>query len=383
LLRERFPDRAIDLDVDPSLDLNLDSFAWMELEVALEARTDVRLTEADIAGIGTLRDLLRLCVARRAGGVGIEEAPALARDTQRWLAPTGLLLTAVGLVMYGLNWVVMHYGFQLRVNGLEYLPSSGAYVITPNHVSDLDAMAIAAALPLSRARHVYWAGDIVRLFYSRLAQIFCRAVPRYKCCRADRCRFGFPRVGDHPMETCSGFCPVSASSCCARVRLRFPPGSTAPSRRCRGAAGFRVFIVSVFASGLSSMLNSWPKKGPARPMMSASPMACAPASSHWAGRLEPSWSRPLRAPSIGRQPGIYLLSRDPDCRKVVDFGSLAGATPEQAETERRATNATGRFCSSIPIWRAADRPEPLRRTTSLQMVCPTEHETGSPLPSKL
>ena len=176
LLRERFPDRAIDLDVDPSLDLNLDSFAWMELEVALEARTGVRLTEADIAGIETLRDLLRLCVARRAGGVGIEEAPALARDTQRWLAPTGLLLTAAGLVMYGLNWVVMHFCFQLRVKGLEHLPSNGAFVITPNHVSDLDALAIAAALPLSRARHVYWAGDIVRLFYSRLAQIFCRAL---------------------------------------------------------------------------------------------------------------------------------------------------------------------------------------------------------------
>src|SRR5438046_1657188 len=38
LLRERFPDRAIDLDVDPRLDLNLDSFGWMELGVALEAR---------------------------------------------------------------------------------------------------------------------------------------------------------------------------------------------------------------------------------------------------------------------------------------------------------------------------------------------------------
>ena len=176
LLRDRFPDRVIDLDVDPSLDLNLDSFAWMELEVALEARTGVRLTEADIAGIETLRDLLRLCVARRRDGAGIEEVSPVARDTERWLAPRGLLLTAAGLVLYGLNWVIMHTCFQLRVSGLEHLPSSGAYVITPNHVSDLDAMAIAAALPLSRARHVYWAGDIVRLFYSRLTQIFCRAV---------------------------------------------------------------------------------------------------------------------------------------------------------------------------------------------------------------
>ena len=126
LLRDRFPDRVIDLDVDPSLDLNLDSFAWMELEVALEARTGVRLTEADIAGIETLRDLLRLCVARRRDGAGIEEVSPVARDTERWLAPRGLLLTAAGLVLYGLNWVIMHTCFQLRVSGLEHLPSSGA-----------------------------------------------------------------------------------------------------------------------------------------------------------------------------------------------------------------------------------------------------------------
>jgi long-chain acyl-CoA synthetase len=176
LLRERFPDRAIDLDIDPALDLNLDSFAWMELEVALEARTGITLTEADIAGIDTLRDLIRLCIARRAGGVNDEQALALATDTERWLAPTGVLLTAAGLLLYGFNWIVMRGCFRLRTSGLEHLPPSGPFVIIANHVSDLDALAIAAALPLSRVRLTYWAGDVVRLFYSRLAQTFCRAV---------------------------------------------------------------------------------------------------------------------------------------------------------------------------------------------------------------
>jgi long-chain acyl-CoA synthetase len=175
LLRERFPDQAIDLDVDPRLDLNLDSFAWMELGLALEARASVHLTEADIAEVETLRDLVRLCVARRAGPASAAEATALATDTERWLAPTGVLLTAAGFVLYGLNWLVMRLCFRLRVSGLEHIPAGGAYVIAPNHLSDLDGFAVAAALSPSRVRHSYWAGDIVRLFFNHLTQTFCRA----------------------------------------------------------------------------------------------------------------------------------------------------------------------------------------------------------------
>jgi len=52
----------------------------------------------------------------------------------------------------------------------------GACVLAPNHLSDLDAMAIAAALPLAQARRLYWAGDIVRLFYNAASRTLCRAI---------------------------------------------------------------------------------------------------------------------------------------------------------------------------------------------------------------
>jgi long-chain acyl-CoA synthetase len=160
------------------LDLNLDSFAWMELTIALQDRFGVRLSDADIAGIETIRDLLRLCTERRdnAGPAPTREVPAIAEDIDRWLAPTGPLLTALGVFLYGVNWLVMRGLFRLRVTGVEYLPAHGAFVIAPNHVSDLDAMAIAAALPLSRMRQIYWAGDIVRLFYNAASRLICRAV---------------------------------------------------------------------------------------------------------------------------------------------------------------------------------------------------------------
>jgi long-chain acyl-CoA synthetase len=52
----------------------------------------------------------------------------------------------------------------------------GSCVLAPNHVSDLDPLVIAAALPPARLRRLYWAGDIVRLFYSGASRLFCRVV---------------------------------------------------------------------------------------------------------------------------------------------------------------------------------------------------------------
>ena len=173
LLKQRYPTGASDLDVNLALDLNLDSFAWMELTIAVQDRVGIRLTENDIAAIETIRDLLRIC-ARSAGSTGRQEW-AIAEDIDRWLAPTGVVLTVVGLLLYWLNRFVMRRLFRLRVAGLENLPESGPCLITPNHVSDLDALAIAAALPISRMYRVYWAGDIVRLFFSASTRFLCRA----------------------------------------------------------------------------------------------------------------------------------------------------------------------------------------------------------------
>jgi long-chain acyl-CoA synthetase len=67
---------------------------------------------------------------------------AMATDFERWLAPTGALLTVLALTLYALNRLVMRGLFRLRVTGATKLPEAGAFVITPNHVSDLDGLAI-------------------------------------------------------------------------------------------------------------------------------------------------------------------------------------------------------------------------------------------------
>ena len=176
LLRERYPKQAVDLDVSLGLDLNLDSFGWMELTITLQDRYGVRLTEADIATIDTIRDLLVRCKDRqRAGHAGEPSAAAEAVQISHLLAPTGPLVTLLGVLLYAINWCVMRGLFRLRVEGTQSIPDTGAFVITPNHASYLDPLVIAAALPLSRLKRIYWAGSVTLLFGTKLRRLFSRA----------------------------------------------------------------------------------------------------------------------------------------------------------------------------------------------------------------
>lgn len=174
LLRERYPDAAVDLDASLSLDLNLDSFGWMELTLLLQDSFGVHLSEADIAEIETIRDLLRQAVECRPQAPG--EVLAIATDLDRWLAPRGVFLRLLNAALYALNRLIMRAFFRLHVSGIEHLPELGPYVITSNHASYLDGPAIAAALPLRRFRHLYWAGDLRVLFSNRFTRTFARAV---------------------------------------------------------------------------------------------------------------------------------------------------------------------------------------------------------------
>jgi long-chain acyl-CoA synthetase len=65
--------------------------------------------------------------------------------------------------------------FRVRASGIENLPVNGAFVITPNHASYLDPFAIAAVLPLTRIRNIYWAGFVTLLFSTTLRRLFSRA----------------------------------------------------------------------------------------------------------------------------------------------------------------------------------------------------------------
>jgi long-chain acyl-CoA synthetase len=162
LLQERYRGQAIALDANLQLDLGVDSLEWLGLLLALDQRLGLRLAEADAARVETVRDLIALAEAQ-AGAVPTA-GPATVPADMRWIAPVGLGLTVFGAALYALNRLLMRALFRLRVEGLEHLPRSGAWIVVANHASDLDPLVMAAGLSFAQMRRIYWGGAASRLF---------------------------------------------------------------------------------------------------------------------------------------------------------------------------------------------------------------------------
>jgi long-chain acyl-CoA synthetase len=172
-LAARFPEHELTLDTSPQLDLQIDSLEWVALTIEIEQRFKLALTGEAVSRILTLRDLLR----------ELETAPAAApaatgAETVTTYVPPGPAMRAVGAVLFVLVRLLMRTAFRLRCRGADRLPS-GALLITPNHTSYLDPLAVAAALPWGQLRRTYWAGWVgflyqgpLKSFLSRAAQVF-------------------------------------------------------------------------------------------------------------------------------------------------------------------------------------------------------------------
>jgi long-chain acyl-CoA synthetase len=172
LLSERYRDKPLALNASPALDLGIDSFEWMDLSVALEQRFGIVLDEDVLGRIETVRDLL--VAAESARGASLCAATDEATSPERWLAPAGPVLALLGILVYGVVRLLMRGFFRLRAEGLHLLPAGGPLVLAANHASDLDPLALAAALPLSRLRRTFWAADAVRLFRHPVSRLLCR-----------------------------------------------------------------------------------------------------------------------------------------------------------------------------------------------------------------
>lgn len=172
-LRDRYPNQPIELDTSPQLDLGIDSLGWIDLTLALQRDLEIRLTEAQIAGILTLGDFVREAIAAAKGAQDGSTIESLSRQ-QMWLEPYGPGVAALRLVGEALLRAVMRSVFRLRVEGRENLPDP-PFILCPNHVSYLDPFALAAALPHRHLRRTYWAGWTGILFSSRLRRLFSRA----------------------------------------------------------------------------------------------------------------------------------------------------------------------------------------------------------------
>jgi long-chain acyl-CoA synthetase len=163
--------------------LGIDSLAWLHLTLEIRTATGADLTEEAISRIETVRDLLREAIAaEQVIGHGpdpltqLQQPDAvLSAEQRRWLQPAGFLVTTLGTCLFAFNRVLMRRVFQLTVSGQEHLPQRGPFVVTPNHLSLLDALAVGAALPKECLNRTYWGGWTGILFTNWFMRLVSRA----------------------------------------------------------------------------------------------------------------------------------------------------------------------------------------------------------------
>jgi long-chain acyl-CoA synthetase len=176
--RRLFPDANLELD------LGFDSMERVELLTELEQQAGVKVSQQSAAEIFTVRQLVEALAvdeARPLSNEGrsakVESWAVLLRD----LPPEndgvlrGLLekrpITAPLLQV--LARVLRALLFRVEITGLENLPKSGAYIISPNHQSYLDPFMLCAMVPFRVFRNMFFVGA-VEYFETPLTQWFAR-----------------------------------------------------------------------------------------------------------------------------------------------------------------------------------------------------------------
>lgn len=164
-LGHRYPDHRITPDTRVLLDLRIDSLELLNLTMDIAQLTGIELDEQSLGRIETVRDLLYEVSTATGSGKVLDPARIvhhpedyLSAEQERYLKPFNPLEAVISLLGRGLSWLVMKVFFRLEVIGREHLPRQGAFVLTPNHLSFLDPIALFAATPLPVLRHTYFAG---------------------------------------------------------------------------------------------------------------------------------------------------------------------------------------------------------------------------------
>ncbi len=187
VLAQRYPKRRLAPDSDLAGDLGVDSLEWLDLSVVLAERTGAELDEELIASIHSVRDLLRAVnqspVGAGNGSNGRRANPVQDPDGYLDEAEKELLQPSTGWrlrtykTLHAAAGPLIRALFRLQAHGLEHLERQGPMVLTPNHVSYLDPIVLAAALPFSlleRTHFIGWQGaafaNVALAFISRTAQ---------------------------------------------------------------------------------------------------------------------------------------------------------------------------------------------------------------------
>ncbi|MCU1310319.1 MAG: AMP-dependent synthetase and ligase [Candidatus Angelobacter sp.] len=173
-------------EVHPSdnleLDLGLDSMERVELVVALEHTLGAKADEALINDVYTVRELVEAVRA----GVGSEGAQRKSGWAEVFATestdPEVLAIEEDRPIATHIWYALLHVVgpltrllFRMKITGLEKLPNSGPFILSPNHQSFLDGPIVSAQLPYSIFKDLFYVGTS-EIFGSGPMKILARSL---------------------------------------------------------------------------------------------------------------------------------------------------------------------------------------------------------------
>jgi long-chain acyl-CoA synthetase len=167
------------------LDLGFDSMQRVELLVELEKELGGDVEENQLAEIYTVRDLVNAVLESAASGKTISKAQfagwkAVLREDPTdpdvlELARSHPLAESFWFFVSRVLHLIARDRFQLKVSGIEKLPTKGAYILSSNHQSYLDPVVLAGVLPRESFVNCFAVGTS-EIFGSGIMRKLARAV---------------------------------------------------------------------------------------------------------------------------------------------------------------------------------------------------------------
>ena len=184
--------RPIILEDSLELDLAIDSLGRIELASCLQLAFRVEIKDEAISRAFSVKDLI----------LGITDALREAKDISpeedqgRPLVPgywkkhlqvfpkeehlgalefsNGFFAWSLRFIIIAINYLIFKLFFRVKAEGAENVPKEGAYILYPNHTSDLDGPAIAACLPRRPAFQLFYFVFIPFFFRPFISSPFLR-----------------------------------------------------------------------------------------------------------------------------------------------------------------------------------------------------------------
>jgi long-chain acyl-CoA synthetase len=164
------------------LDLGLDSMERVELLVSLDQQMGASVPDSVASEIYTVRDLVDAVIANSGGtsqhaNTGWEDViDELPGETERATIDHDHPIAApVYFLGLRLIYLMLRDIFKLQVEGVDKLPKSGPFILSPNHQSFLDGPVTIASLPWNIMRDTFYVGTS-EIFGSKLMRRIAESI---------------------------------------------------------------------------------------------------------------------------------------------------------------------------------------------------------------